>query len=153
MAAINFPASPTNGQIFTSGDKTWIYSTAVSAWKLQTQTLTGPTGPAGPAVADGGITTIKIADGAVTTAKIGALAVTTAKIASGAVTATELATDAVTTAKIAASAVTNTKIASGIDATKVTGVYYRSGATAANQITLSTAAPTGGADGDIWMKY
>ena len=78
---------------------------------------------------------------------------TTVKIADSAVTATELATDAVTTAKIAASAVTNAKIASGIDATKVTGVYYRSGATAANQITFSTAAPTGGADGDIWMKY
>jgi hypothetical protein len=47
MAAINFPASPTNNQTFTSGDKTWIYSTTVSAWKLQSQTLTGPVGPAG----------------------------------------------------------------------------------------------------------
>lgn len=48
MAAIDFPTSPTNGQVFTNGDKTWVYSTAISAWKLQTQTVTGPTGPAGP---------------------------------------------------------------------------------------------------------
>ena len=49
MAAIDFPASPTNGQTFTSGDKTWIYSTTISAWKLQTQTATGATGATGAA--------------------------------------------------------------------------------------------------------
>jgi hypothetical protein len=40
MAAIDFPASPTNGQVFTSGDKTWVYSTSVTAWNLQTQLAT-----------------------------------------------------------------------------------------------------------------
>lgn len=50
MAAIDFPASPTNGQTLTSGDKTWVYSTSVGAWNLQTQTVTGPTGPAGIAI-------------------------------------------------------------------------------------------------------
>jgi hypothetical protein len=53
MAAIDFPASPTNNQTFTSGDKTWIYSTTISAWKLQTQTLTGPTGATGATGATG----------------------------------------------------------------------------------------------------
>ena len=38
--AIDFPASPTNGQVFTSGDKTWVYSTSVTAWNLQTQLAT-----------------------------------------------------------------------------------------------------------------
>lgn len=30
--AIDFPNSPTNGQVFTSGDKTWIYSLADTKW-------------------------------------------------------------------------------------------------------------------------
>jgi len=46
--AINFPGSPTNGETFTDGDKTWVYSSTVGAWRLQTQTITGPTGPIGP---------------------------------------------------------------------------------------------------------
>jgi hypothetical protein len=32
MAAIDFSTSPTNGQVFTAGDKTWTYSTAVGAF-------------------------------------------------------------------------------------------------------------------------
>jgi len=51
MATINFPTSPTNGQIFTDGDHTWVFSSIGSggpgAWNLQTQTVTGPTGPTG----------------------------------------------------------------------------------------------------------
>ena len=54
---INFPSSPTNGQVFTDGDHTWVFS-AISAggpgaWKLEAQTVTGPTGPAGAAGATG----------------------------------------------------------------------------------------------------
>lgn len=37
--AINFPSSPTNGQLFTDGDKTWQYSSSTGAWKLETQIL------------------------------------------------------------------------------------------------------------------
>ena len=48
MAAIDFPATPTNGQVFTDGDKTWVYSTVIGAWNLQAQTAVGPTGPQGP---------------------------------------------------------------------------------------------------------
>lgn len=57
MATINFPTSPTDGQVFTDGDHTWIFSSVGAggpgAWKLQAQTVTGPTGPTGPTGATG----------------------------------------------------------------------------------------------------
>jgi hypothetical protein len=46
--AINFPSSPVNGQTFTSGDNTWIWSSSLSAWELDIPTISGPTGPTGP---------------------------------------------------------------------------------------------------------
>ena len=52
MATINFPTSPTDGQVFTAGDHTWIFSSTGAggpgAWKLQAQFPTGPTGATGP---------------------------------------------------------------------------------------------------------
>lgn len=33
MAAINFPNSPTNGQQFTSGDRTWIWNSTAQVWE------------------------------------------------------------------------------------------------------------------------
>jgi hypothetical protein len=49
MTAIDFPSSPTPGQLFTVGDITWEWTGTV--WKgLGTK---GDTGPAGPAGADG----------------------------------------------------------------------------------------------------
>lgn len=41
--AIDFPSSPTNGQIFTDGDHTWVYSSSLPGWKLQTQVLNAAT--------------------------------------------------------------------------------------------------------------
>lgn len=49
MAAIDFPSSPTNGQVFSAGDHTWVYDSALPGWKLEAQTVTGPTGPTGAA--------------------------------------------------------------------------------------------------------
>lgn len=37
--AINFPSSPVDGQSFTDGDHTWIFSSSTGAWKLETQIL------------------------------------------------------------------------------------------------------------------
>lgn len=54
--AIDFPSSPTPGQVFTDGDHTWEWSATtgvVGAWKLQTTTTTGPTGPTGAIGATG----------------------------------------------------------------------------------------------------
>ena len=45
--AINFPASPTNGDTYTYGSRTWSWNG--SAWDAITTTF-GPTGPTGPSV-------------------------------------------------------------------------------------------------------
>ena len=72
---IDFPNSPTNGDKYTVGTKTWQYN-GVSWDVLQSDTL----------ISTGAVTTDKIASTAVTTAKIANDAITTAKIADGAVT-------------------------------------------------------------------
>lgn len=122
-------------------------------------------------IADSAVTTGKLADASVTVAKLAAqvagsglvggagdaLAVnvddstieiqsdtvrvkdsgiTTAKINNAAVTADKLASNSVTTAKIADANVTNAKL----DYTTVP------------QVTVSTSNPTGGKNGDIWVK-
>jgi len=46
--AIDFPSSPTNGQTYSSGGTTWVYDSAVPAWNLVNNTISGPTGPTGP---------------------------------------------------------------------------------------------------------
>ena len=72
---IDFPNSPTNGQSYTAGTKTWTFNG--TNWDLvQSDAL----------ISTGGVTTEKIAATAVTTAKIANDAITTAKIADGAVT-------------------------------------------------------------------
>lgn len=47
MAELNFPASPTNGQTFTSGGKTWTYNSTDGVWELNISgsnvTITGGT--------------------------------------------------------------------------------------------------------------
>jgi len=58
--AINFPDSPSNGDSFTSNNKTWVFDG--TSWNITSGTNS---------IADGAITTAKIATGAVTAAKLG----------------------------------------------------------------------------------
>lgn len=116
------------------------------------------------------VTEAKINDGAVTTAKLGDAAVTAAKIASavagdglagGAGTALSVNVDdssiaissdqvvvkdlGVSEGKLAANAVTATKIANG-------AVVLAKLGSDVPRFTVSTDDPTGGADGDVWVK-
>lgn len=46
--AINFPSSPTNGEVYSYGDSSWIWDGA--RWEARaTELVAGPTGPTGPA--------------------------------------------------------------------------------------------------------
>ena len=74
-------------------------------------------------IADNAITTAKILNNNVTSAKILDSNVGTAKIADGAVIEAKLGNDAVTAAKLQ------------------------------RKFTISTGSPSGGSDGDIWLKY
>ena len=77
MAAIDFPDSPSDGQVFTVGNKSWTWSTTLNTWEA---------------------------------------------------TVVDIRNDfSVTTASVSSAVVRN--------------------------ITLSTSDPTGGIDGDIWIKY
>ena len=51
MTAINFPDSPTVGQLFTVGDITWEWTGTV--WQGLGTAVAGPTGPAGANGVDG----------------------------------------------------------------------------------------------------
>lgn len=47
MAALDFPSSPTNGQVYTSGTTSWSYSTAKTAWIVLGTGFSGYTGSQG----------------------------------------------------------------------------------------------------------
>ena len=108
----------------------------------------GPEGPQGPV----GEVTQEELEAAIAAAHA-AGAITEEQLATGAVTAIKIGTGAVTEIKIATGAVTNSKVATGISASKIEGIYYKNGSTSQHQITISTALPSGGSDGDIWMRY
>ena len=104
------------------------------------------------------VTTQKIKDAAVTADKLAALAVLAQHIANGAVTTQKLAKGAVTAEKIAALAITASLIADKtITAAKLAdNIPYTKFGLAANQvrkITVGTAAPSGGSDGDVYIRY
>lgn len=96
----------------------------------------------------GSVGATQLADGAVTTDKLGRSSVTAEKIAALAITAALIANKTITAAKIADGTITATQLADGIS-------YTKFGLTA-NQVrttTAGTAAPSGGSDGDIYLKY
>ena len=80
---------------------------------------------------------------------VGFGAVQTDGIANSAVTGVKLANDAVTAAKLATNSVGDDALALGS-----ISVYGKSGsAGAGHKIYASTSAPSGGAEGDIWLRY
>ena len=89
-------------------------------------------------IANGAVTTQKIAPGAVTAEKIAALAITAALIADKTITA----------AKLVDKTVTAEKLADNIPYTK-----FGLAANQVRKITVGTAAPSGGSDGDVYIRY
>ena len=103
---------------------------------------------AGSEIIDGSITTSKIAQEAVTTEKIAEGAVTAEKIAALAITAALIADKTITAAKLADKTVTAEKLADNIPYTK-----FGLAADQVRKITFGTAAPSGGSDGDVYIRY
>ena len=90
----------------------------------------------------------EIIDGSITTSKIAQNAVTTVKIAEGAVTAEKIAALTITADKLADKTVTAAKLADNIPYTK-----FGLSANQVRKITVGTAAPSGGSDGDVYIRY
>ena len=103
---------------------------------------------AGSEIIDGSITTSKIAQNAVTTVKIAEGAVTAEKIAALAITAALIADKTITAAKLADKTVTAEKLADNIPYTK-----FGLAANQVRKITVGTAAPSGGSNGDVYIRY
>lgn len=111
-----------------------------------------------PKIAQNAVTTEKIAEGAVTAEKLAALAVLAQNIANGAVTTQKIAALAITAALIADKTITAAKLADKtVTAEKLAdNIPYTKFGLAANQvrkITVGTAAPSGGSDGDVYIRY
>ena len=107
---IDFPNSPTVGDKFTSGYKTWIFDGTVWGLAFSDASITSNSVNT-TALVDGSVTAAKLASNSVTTAKITDANVTAAKLATDSVVTAKLAADSVTTAKIANDAVTQAKLA------------------------------------------
>ena len=96
----------------------------------------------------GSVGTAQLGAAVVTAEKLAALAVLAQHIANGAVTTQKLSSGAVTADKIAALTITADKLADDIPYTK-----FGLSANQVRKITVGTAAPSGGSDGDVYIKY
>lgn len=99
-------------------------------------------------LASSAVTAQKIKDAAVTADKLAALSVLAKHIANGAVTTQKIASLAVTTSLLAEKSVTAAKLADNIPYTK-----FGLAADQVRKITVGTAAPSGGSDGDVYIRY
>jgi len=107
------------------------YSDGTNINEVALNTLGGTIGTA--QIDDDAVTSAKVADNAILTANISDNQITSVKIIDSNITTAKLNNNAVTTLKINNDAVTAAKLE--------------------RKFTISTAAPSGGSDGDIWFKY
>ena len=112
----------------------------------------------GTKLGTGSVGTAQLGAAVVTAEKLAALAVLAQHIANGAVTTQKLAEGAVTAEKIAALAITAALIADKtITAAKLADdiPYTKFGLSAeqVRKITFGTAEPSGGSDGDVYIRY
>ena len=137
----------------------------VSSGVLDVERIPALTGDKLP---DGIVTEGKIGPAAVTSEKLAALAVLAAHIAQGAVTGQKIADKTITAAQIADKTITAAQIADDtISAAQIAALGITAGCLAndipytkfgltSNQvrtITAGTASPSGGSNGDIYIKY
>lgn len=99
-------------------------------------------------LADEVVTRAKLGNESVGTAQLGAAVVTAEKIAALAITAALIADKTITAAKIADKTVGAGQLADNIPYTK-----FGLSAEQVRKITTGTAAPSGGSDGDVYIKY
>lgn len=117
-------------------------SSAVTTQKIKDTAVTADK------IASLAVLTQHIANGAVTTQKLAEGAVTGDKIIDGAITRSKIQQYAITTEKILWAAVTADKLADNIPYTK-----FGLAADQVRKITVGTAAPSGGSDGDVYIRY
>lgn len=69
--AIDFPNSPTNNQVYTVGNRSWVYATATGTWTLQSSAVLGANTVTTSEIADGTIVNADIAsNAAIATTKV-----------------------------------------------------------------------------------
>ena len=69
--AIDFPNSPTNNDVYTVGNRSWVYSSSLGAWSLQSSLLLGANTVTTTEITDGTIVNADIAsNAAISTTKV-----------------------------------------------------------------------------------
>ena len=163
---INFPDSPSVDDVFTSGDKTWIWNgstwtssnTPPSFNGISDVALTSPV--TGDVVQYDGTEWVnadilaQIVDSAPATLDtLNELAAALGDDANFATTVTDsLAGKAATSHTHTSSEVTDLT-SNVVSRTNGTVATANTGSTVVRNITLSTSAPSGGSDGDVWLVY
>ena len=69
--AIDFPNSPANNDVYTVGNRSWVYSSSLGAWSLQSSLLLGANTVTTTEITDGTIVNADIAsNAAISTTKV-----------------------------------------------------------------------------------
>jgi hypothetical protein len=129
--SLTFKTTSGTGFTLTESKMHGGFSDGTNAYEVALNTLGGTIGTL--QLADDAVTSAKVADNAILTANISDNQISSAKIIDSNITTAKLDNNAVTTLKINNDAVTAAKLE--------------------RKFTISTAAPSGGSDGDIWFKY